>query len=89
MSPIARALRAVVRAYQAIRAGRPSPCRYQPTCSSYAVEALEVHGAACGSWLAVRRLARCAPWGGHGWDPVPLPHDAPVAPDHQHDRTVA
>jgi putative membrane protein insertion efficiency factor len=75
MSPVARALRWFVRGYQHLRAGRPSPCRYQPTCSSYALEALEVHGAARGSWLAIRRLSRCHPWGGHGWDPVPRPAD--------------
>ena len=73
MNPIARGLRSVVRGYQHLRAGRPSPCRYQPTCSSYAIEALELHGARRGSWLALRRLLRCHPWGGHGWDPVPLP----------------
>lgn len=73
MSAVARALRALVRAYQTVRAGRPSPCRYLPSCSAYAVEALEVHGAARGSWLAVRRVCRCHPWGGHGWDPVPEP----------------
>ena len=67
----ARPLVAVVRGYQAVRAGRPSPCRYWPSCSTYAVEALEVHGAARGRWLAVRRLCRCHPWGGHGVDPVP------------------
>ncbi|HTZ09613.1 MAG TPA: membrane protein insertion efficiency factor YidD, partial [Acidimicrobiales bacterium] len=52
-------------------AGRPSPCRYLPTCSDYAAEALERHGAGRGSWLAVRRLGRCHPWGGRGVDPVP------------------
>lgn len=71
MSPLARTLHAAVRTYQSARAHRPSPCRYQPTCSSYALEALEQHGAVRGSWLTVRRLARCHPWGGHGWDPVP------------------
>ena len=71
MSPVARALHAAVRAYQHVTAGRPSPCRYDPSCSSYALEALERHGALRGSWLTVRRLARCHPWGGHGWDPVP------------------
>lgn len=68
---VARLLRAVVRGYQAARAGRPSPCRYSPTCSQYAIDALETHGALRGSWFATRRLLRCRPWGGHGWDPVP------------------
>lgn len=70
----ARAARGLVRGYQVVRAGRPSPCRYVPTCSSYAVEAYEVHGFLRGSWLTLRRIARCNPWGGHGWDPVPAPH---------------
>lgn len=73
MTAPARALRRVVQGYQHLRAGRPSPCRYWPTCSSYAVEALELHGAARGSWLALRRVARCHPWGGSGVDPVPVP----------------
>jgi hypothetical protein len=67
----ARALALPVRAYRAARGGRPSPCRFDPSCSTYALEALERHGALRGSWLTVRRLARCHPWGGHGWDPVP------------------
>ena len=46
-------------------------CRYQPTCSEYALEALRVHGAFRGSVLAAKRIARCHPWGGHGYDPVP------------------
>ena len=46
-------------------------CRFYPTCSSYAREAIEVHGALKGSWLAVRRLARCGPWHPGGPDPVP------------------
>ena len=68
---VARLLHALVRLYRALTAHRPSPCRYDPTCSTYALEALEQHGALRGSWLTARRLSRCHPWGGHGWDPVP------------------
>ncbi len=71
MSPGARLLRAGVRAYQRLASGRPSPCRYVPSCSTYAVEALERHGAVRGGWYATRRLCRCHPWGNHGYDPVP------------------
>lgn len=46
-------------------------CRYCPSCSEYAIEALRAHGAGRGAWLALRRLARCHPWGGSGYDPVP------------------
>ena len=71
MSPLAHLLHLVVRGYRRLAAGRPSPCRFDPTCSAYALEALEAHGALRGGWLTLRRLARCHPWGGHGWDPVP------------------
>ncbi len=46
-------------------------CRYTPTCSQYAVEALQKHGALRGGWLALKRILSCNPWGGHGHDPVP------------------
>lgn len=72
MSVPARALVRGVRLYQGARAGRPSPCRFWPSCSAYAIEALELHGARRGTALALRRLMRCHPWGGHGVDPVPL-----------------
>lgn len=77
--------------YQQLRAGRLSPCRFTPSCSSYAREAYDVHGVRRGSWLTVRRLVRCRPLGPSGFDPVPeldrrergvddhLPHLFPVA----------
>lgn len=46
-------------------------CRYTPTCSAYAVEALKKHGPLKGLWLSIKRIASCNPWGGHGYDPVP------------------
>jgi len=48
-----------------------SSCRYYPTCSQYSIEALKKHGPIKGLWLAIKRIASCNPWGGHGHDPVP------------------
>ena len=79
MRPAARALSGVIRSYQLARRGRPSPCRFEPSCSAYALEAIETHGAGRGSLLAIRRLGRCRPWGGRGWDPVPAPPPRKVA----------
>ena len=71
-SAFARVMIAPIRFYQRfISPGLPASCRYYPTCSSYAVEALQVHGAFRGSWLAARRLSRCHPWHQGGMDPVP------------------
>ncbi|MDD9724012.1 membrane protein insertion efficiency factor YidD [Roseovarius sp. SK2] len=72
MSPLAHMLALPVKAYRLIF----SPwvgfnCRYQPTCSQYALDALRTHGGLKGGWLAARRIARCNPWGGCGYDPVP------------------
>jgi len=61
----------IINLYQRLTVHRPSPCRYVPSCSTYALEAVETHGALRGGWLAARRLSRCHPWGGHGFDPVP------------------
>jgi uncharacterized protein len=63
---------ALVRFYQlAISPYFPARCRYQPTCSAYAIESLGKHGALKGGWLALKRMGRCHPWGGSGFDPVP------------------
>jgi putative membrane protein insertion efficiency factor len=86
MTPLAFTLSLPVRAYRLLF----SPwvghgCRYQPTCSAYAMEALEVHGGIKGSYLAARRILRCHPWGGHGYDPVPGTHThGPDDPPHSH-----
>ncbi len=58
--------------------GPGSGCRYSPTCSQYFIEAVQTHGTFRGSWLGLRRILRCNPWGGHGYDPVPpkMGHDS-------------
>jgi hypothetical protein len=61
-----------IRFYQhAISPMFPAACRYQPTCSQYAIEAIRKHGPIKGCWLALKRILRCHPWGGSGYDPVP------------------
>lgn len=67
----ARILGLPIRAYRLISVHLAPRCRYFPSCSAYALEALEVHGAARGTWLAVRRIGRCHPWHDGGLDPVP------------------
>ena len=67
-----RVLRGLIRLYQLVLSPiLPPSCRYLPSCSDYAIEALASHGVVAGLWLAARRLARCHPWGGSGYDPVP------------------
>jgi putative membrane protein insertion efficiency factor len=78
-NPVSLALLGAVRAYQWFIAPLLGPrCRYLPSCSEYAIDAVKMHGAMRGSWLAAKRIGRCHPWGGHGHDPVPTPrtHDA-------------
>jgi putative membrane protein insertion efficiency factor len=67
-----RILIGLIRFYQeAVSPWTPASCRYTPTCSRYAREAIEMHGAGRGGWLALKRFAGCHPWGGYGYDPVP------------------
>ncbi len=62
----------LIRFYQyAISPHTPPSCRYVPTCSQYGIEAIQKYGALKGGWLAIKRICRCNPWGGSGYDPVP------------------
>ncbi len=79
MQQLALALIAVYRRW--ISPLKPQCCRYMPTCSGYAAEAVATHGVARGAWLATRRILRCHPWGGGGWDPVPPARQAQGACD--------
>jgi putative membrane protein insertion efficiency factor len=70
-SVLARLLMLPIRAWRLVSVHLTPRCRFHPSCSAYALEALETHGALRGAWLAIRRLGRCHPWGGGGIDPVP------------------
>lgn len=84
MSPAATVLAGAVRAYQFTVSPLLGPnCRFEPSCSCYAVEALRAHGAARGSLMAARRVLRCNPWTPGGFDPVPPPAQG------RHDRTAS
>lgn len=91
MSPAAWLLRGLVRAYQLLVSPvLPASCRFHPTCSAYAIEALARHGAMRGAWLAVCRVGRCHPWNDGGFDPVPEPKakaPAGTVPPGNPDRT--
>jgi putative membrane protein insertion efficiency factor len=70
-SPVAWLVMGLVRAYRWAMAWAPSRCRFAPSCSQYALDAVGTHGAVRGGWLAIRRLGRCHPWNPGGFDPVP------------------
>jgi len=78
-----------IEAYQRAFEGRPSPCRFFPSCSEYGHEAISVHGARRGAWLTARRLVRCRPFGPSGFDPVPLADRVPFANDRDAPATPA
>ncbi|MEO1249739.1 MAG: membrane protein insertion efficiency factor YidD [Pseudomonadota bacterium] len=72
MSPAAHALRGLILVYRwGLSPILGANCRFQPTCSAYALEAVETHGALRGGWLAIKRFGRCHPLGSSGYDPVP------------------
>ena len=74
---LGRCLICLVEAYRwTISPVLPQACRYEPTCSAYAGEAIRAHGPLRGLWLAAGRILRCHPWGGSGYDPVPSPRPA-------------
>lgn len=63
----------------------PAACRYRPSCSEYGLEAISRHGFVRGGWMTLCRIARCNPWGGHGYDPVPdIPHKGGSCRGHAH-----
>lgn len=86
MTPAQFLMKGLIRGYQwVISPILPGTCRFVPTCSEYAAEAVTRHGALKGGWLATKRILRCNPWGGWGYDPVPGGPDA-APDDHTHGR---
>lgn len=88
-NPLQWILIAIVRLYQLVLSPILGPrCRFQPTCSSYTIDAIKLHGGLKGSWLAIKRITKCHPWGGHGFDPVPGTYN-PEGQDTESNNQVA
>lgn len=88
MNPITWLFKALIKGYQwFVSPVLPGSCRYYPTCSSYALEALSTHGALKGGWLGLKRIVRCHPWNDGGYDPVPPKHDHHHHHHHHHAGT--
>ncbi|MCS5687577.1 MAG: membrane protein insertion efficiency factor YidD [Actinomycetota bacterium] len=73
MNLLKRGILGGIRTYRLFSSRRAPVCRFDPTCSQYAIDAIETYGALRGASLATRRVVRCHPWGGYGYDPVPNP----------------
>ncbi|MCW8862859.1 MAG: membrane protein insertion efficiency factor YidD [Rhodospirillales bacterium] len=85
MNPITFVLRVLIRGYQLLVSPvLPRTCRFEPTCSSYALEAVTRHGPIRGAWLALHRIGRCHPWADFGYDPVPEKKKHGHKHTHQH-----
>ena len=85
MNPITWLLRVLIKGYKwFISPVLPGACRFYPSCSSYALEAINTHGPFKGGWLGIKRIARCQPWNDGGYDPVPGTHTDPDSHHHDH-----
>lgn len=89
-SALARSLLFLVRGYQVyVSPALPPTCRFYPSCSAYGLEAIQIHGAARGCWLTLRRLLRCGPWHPGGIDLVPSARDVRTCSAQEHDEEQA